>query len=563
MNNQSEIIKIKPTGLFTNYIFKAIPLAFDESLSYYECLCGLLHYLKNTVIPALNNNAEAVIELQNNFTDFTNTINTELTNYKNEINKLINDLENYVDNYFKNLNVQNEINTKLDQMVNDGTIANILNNKLLTDINNTVNTFITSQIENTHGYFNHYGSQSQNLIKMLSKEFKNKILIYLLGDSITWGMNADPLGNISPRSQQLSDPRNIYTSPSYANILSDFLGNYNMMKTTQTYANWENSPSGDCIRNYQGLKTNGFYPTNSSFERVHSDTDPIQANWHRYGYILNPFISTYGLQTTLNYNSDGTSYNSLKFNVEKIETLNILVQCLRCIQNSTTDFMNTKISVYANNNFLRDYIITSQDVDINGQYNLEINFNNEITGEIELRYASNGVEGKIINGTYRGGIFGYYYNKQITIINQGIIGINTMKVLQNVVNQNGIKNADFVITQIGTNDRIRKVDANDGDGFDGLYYALTQLDNEIKNITTNRIYMASNNCNDISNQVLNQKQVRNCIKLFCLNNNIDFIDNYQASLNYDKTTILSDGLHPNNIGHKLIANNIITSLLNI
>ena len=40
-----DVEKIKPTGLFTNYIFKAIPLAFDESLSYYECLCGLLSYL--------------------------------------------------------------------------------------------------------------------------------------------------------------------------------------------------------------------------------------------------------------------------------------------------------------------------------------------------------------------------------------------------------------------------------------------------------------------------------------------------------------------------------------
>lgn len=555
--------KIKPTGIFCNYIFKAIPLAFDESLSYYECLCGLLDYLKNTVIPTLNNNADAIIELQNNFNNFTNTINTELTNYKNEINKLINDLENYINNYFNNLNVQNEINTKLDQMVNDGTIANILNNELLTDINNTVNTFITSQIENTHGYFNHYGTQSQNLIKMLSKEFKNKILIYLLGDSITWGMNANPIGNMNPRTGQLSDPRNINTSPSYANILSDFLGNYNMMSTTKSFSNWNGSPSGDCIRKYVGLKTNGFYPTNSSFTTNSSGTDPIQSNWIRYGYVLNPYIATYGVQTTLNYNSNGTSYTSLKFNVEKINKLNVLIQCLRAIQNTTVDFMQTKISVYSNNNFIRDYVVTSSDVDTNGQYDLEINFNNDITGEIELRYSSNGINGLINNGTYRGGIWGYYYNKQITIINQGIIGINTMKVLQNVVNQNGIKNADFVITQIGTNDRIRKLDANDGDGFDGLYYVLTQLDNEIKNITTNRIYMASNNCNDISNQVLNQEQVRNCIKLFCLNNNIDFIDNYQASLNYDKTTILSDGLHPNNIGHQLIANNIITSLLNI
>ena len=96
--------KIEPTGLFTNYIYKAIPLAFDESMSYYETLCGLLSYLKDTVIPALNNNADAIIEVQ----------------------ELMTQLQNYVDNYFENLDVQEEINNKLDEMVEDGTLQEII-----------------------------------------------------------------------------------------------------------------------------------------------------------------------------------------------------------------------------------------------------------------------------------------------------------------------------------------------------------------------------------------------------------------------------------------------------
>lgn len=98
------IEKIKPTGLFTNYIYKAIPLAFDESMSYYETLCGLLSYLKDTVIPAVNNNGDAVVELQGLFTQ----------------------LENYVDNYFDNLDVQEEINKKLDDMVLDGSLGEVI-----------------------------------------------------------------------------------------------------------------------------------------------------------------------------------------------------------------------------------------------------------------------------------------------------------------------------------------------------------------------------------------------------------------------------------------------------
>lgn len=96
--------KIKPTGIFTNYIYKAIPLAFDESMSYYECLCGLLNYLKNTVMPALNNNADAIIELQ----------------------EFCLQLKEYVDNYFENLNVQEEINNKLDEMAEQGQLTDII-----------------------------------------------------------------------------------------------------------------------------------------------------------------------------------------------------------------------------------------------------------------------------------------------------------------------------------------------------------------------------------------------------------------------------------------------------
>ena len=98
------IEKIKPTGLFTNYIYKAIPLAFDESMSYYETLCGLLSYLKDTVIPTLNNNADAIVEIQNLYIQ----------------------LHNYVEHYFDNLDVQEEINNKLDDMAESGELTEII-----------------------------------------------------------------------------------------------------------------------------------------------------------------------------------------------------------------------------------------------------------------------------------------------------------------------------------------------------------------------------------------------------------------------------------------------------
>lgn len=125
MNTNVE--KVTPSGVFTNYIFKSIPLAFDESMSYYECLCGLLDYLKNTVIPTINNNADAIIEVQSLFTE----------------------LQNYVDNYFSNLDVQEEVNNKLDEMVEDGTMDTLLNTNLtgsLSNLNTTDKSNLVSAI---------------------------------------------------------------------------------------------------------------------------------------------------------------------------------------------------------------------------------------------------------------------------------------------------------------------------------------------------------------------------------------------------------------------------------
>ena len=154
-NPNIEVIKAKETGLFTNYIFKAIPLAFDESMSYYETLCGLLNYLQNTILPTLNNNADAVSELQNLYIE----------------------LKTYVDNYFTNLDVQEEINNKLDEMVSDNTLQNILNNNLLASINKQLIEQATS-IDNINNNLSNTiktDSTGQITEKMLSQELKQQI----------------------------------------------------------------------------------------------------------------------------------------------------------------------------------------------------------------------------------------------------------------------------------------------------------------------------------------------------------------------------------------------------
>lgn len=91
---------VKP---FRFWCQKVLPLVYDDSLSYYELLCKVVDYVNNIIsdLSVAEENIEAVRDAYS-------------------------ELENYVNNYFANLDVQDEINNKLDSMAADGTLGEII-----------------------------------------------------------------------------------------------------------------------------------------------------------------------------------------------------------------------------------------------------------------------------------------------------------------------------------------------------------------------------------------------------------------------------------------------------
>lgn len=85
---------------FVKFVASAVPMVFDDSLSYYEALCALWKYVEG-MTDVINNNATLEEEYIEKF----------------------NELKSFVDNYFENLDVQEEINNKLDEMAEDGTLG--------------------------------------------------------------------------------------------------------------------------------------------------------------------------------------------------------------------------------------------------------------------------------------------------------------------------------------------------------------------------------------------------------------------------------------------------------
>lgn len=96
--------KSRPVPPFTRYCAMLIPTVFDDSMTYYEALCALSKWLQDNLVNVVNNNAEITEE----------TV------------KAIEELKKYVDEYFDNLNIQEEVNNKLDEMAESGDLASII-----------------------------------------------------------------------------------------------------------------------------------------------------------------------------------------------------------------------------------------------------------------------------------------------------------------------------------------------------------------------------------------------------------------------------------------------------
>ena len=120
--------------------FPFIEADFD-ALTNYGLLCKIVEYL-NKVINSQNVVQENFVELNNAFIS----------------------LKSYVDNFFDNLDVQDEIDRKIDEMVEDGTMAQLVqdavNSSYLYD-EITVTKYLDSDT-NTHYWITHVPHLDKN-----------------------------------------------------------------------------------------------------------------------------------------------------------------------------------------------------------------------------------------------------------------------------------------------------------------------------------------------------------------------------------------------------------------
>lgn len=141
-----------------------IPTSYKVSLTYEEQLMWFCRFLEEQVIPVVNNNSEVVQELKT-----------------------------FIENYFDNLDVQEEINNKLDEMAEDGTLEEIIteyiNLKSILSYNNVAEmkqatNLINGSFAKTYGYYsaNDKGGAFYKIRNITNQDVVNDTTIISLSD---------------------------------------------------------------------------------------------------------------------------------------------------------------------------------------------------------------------------------------------------------------------------------------------------------------------------------------------------------------------------------------------
>ena len=206
--------------------FPFIEADFD-AITEYQLLCKVVEYLNNTI-------------------NSMNDVGQQMENVTNAMTQL----QNYVNNYFDNLDVQDEINNKLNEMTLDGTLSSIINGTLFTDMNNKI-----LQNSTNIGSLN---NEMENTIKQgQANSITNDMLSQEVRESITGG--------------------------STAVVGVNAISNENIQNNAITILNLDEDLKKNFNKDYQNVD----YNTNlSGFCRiVDNELDIVQNNQYVYGIV--------------------------------------------------------------------------------------------------------------------------------------------------------------------------------------------------------------------------------------------------------------------------------------
>lgn len=147
---------------FRHFCQSVLPTVYDDSLSYGELLNRVVNYLN--------------VMLKNN-----TTMHGDITNLLTAYEKL----QQFTNDYFDNLDVQNEINNKLDDLANDGTLSELISPFVMAN----ANPIIVNSVSDMTNHEKIYLLKSTGTLYYYDNEtsqFKSSALTYGIDDDVKY-----------------------------------------------------------------------------------------------------------------------------------------------------------------------------------------------------------------------------------------------------------------------------------------------------------------------------------------------------------------------------------------
>ena len=240
---------------FRYWCQKVLPLVYDDSLSYYELLCKVVDYLNKTM-------------------EDVETLHGDVTN----IHQAYVELQSYVNNYFSTLDVQEEINKKLDVMASDGSLSILL--KAIIG-NNSLPKFVDSTSDMTNTLLVYVLKSNGHIYYYDSGNWKDSGLVYGSFNSYTPSDIIILKSNVDSYFNDLNNaPLN--KSVYLYNITSDKMKNLPISPALGCLSTFQYSPRGNQPGGYQL-----FVSENRVFTRSNTGSAP-NFNWGNWIELSNP-----------------------------------------------------------------------------------------------------------------------------------------------------------------------------------------------------------------------------------------------------------------------------------
>lgn len=218
-------------GTFRLFVLENFPFIAEDfdALTYYQMLCKVVAFLQDVI-----------------------TNNESLQYNQTQLLDAFNELQNYVNTYFDNLDVQTEINNKLDQMAQSGELTKIIESFLNVNtfiIQDNVNTMINNinLSKNMHvltlGYYNiNDGGSAYYIISDIKNDYSIKLnnnlyANYIFIDNITAKQFGCVGDGITDDSQNLQKAINYVKSCDGSNTLIIPPGTYLINNTLNIPSN--------------------------------------------------------------------------------------------------------------------------------------------------------------------------------------------------------------------------------------------------------------------------------------------------------------------------------------